>query len=183
MSRLSSKRDIGPRRRCSRCNLRGPLGSAPPLARRARGLSCCWCSNDGRLFLHHQNQGPRWPSCRAAQVCRPLRYRLAADVYQHPHAKEHVTRGCCFCLLRTTHSFQEWGGFGKSPSLENTSAAVRLNVQVFRDDQPTALLAVGGCTSSRLKLFNTTGYSDPIAGCGSTTAPTARCLPARSKIG
>ena len=43
------------------------------------------------------------------------------------------------CERHTPH--RSWGGFGKSPPLE-TSAAVRLSVQFFLDDQPTTLLVM-----------------------------------------
>ena len=85
-------------------------GSAPSLAHRARALSCCWCSNDEWLLLYHQNQDPQRRRCRAARLCRPLGYGLAADLYQHPRVGEHETRGSCLCHLRTTHPIKVRGG-------------------------------------------------------------------------
>ena len=95
LPRLSTKCYIGPRRRRSCCDIRRPLQSTPSHAHRGRALSCCSCSNDERLFLHHQKQDPQVSRCRVVRLCRPLEYKVAIDLYQHSRAREHDTRGCC----------------------------------------------------------------------------------------
>ena len=98
------------------------------------------------------------------------------------HALERMKRAGAASAICERHTPpRSWGGSAKSPPLQ-TSTAVRLSVQFFHDDHPTASLAVWAYVAPAEAMQHEC-FSDATTGSGSMAAPTVRWLPARAMLG